>query len=290
MNELLAWRTNNPSTICDDLTAEAFDTIAKIAYDHAGLSMARSKMTLVKSRIVRRLRDLKLSSFEEYVRLVEQPEADAERQRLISALTTNVSHFFRENNHLDLLRTSVLPGLLEKAGRGGKVRIWSAGCSNGQEPYSIAMTLAVLAPDIAARNVRILATDVDEVVLNFAREGRYPLSMMESVPAHFRTRFFAPGDQPVTEFLVDQSLAGLISFKQLNLHGPWPMTGKFDIIFCRNVMIYFDEPTQQRLLSRFLSILSPRGWLMLGHSERLPSALAPSFHKAGTTAFQKLPD
>lgn len=288
MTEPPAARSHSHSAISDDLSGEAFDAIAKIAYERAGLSMARSKMPLVKSRVVRRLRDLKLSSFEDYVRLVNDPAGEEERQRLINALTTNVSQFFRENHHFNLLRTQVLPDLLARLAGGGRIRIWSAGCSNGQEPYSIAMTLADLAPDIADKDVRILATDVDGEVLTFARAGRYPAAMIEGVPEPLRTRFFKPLPSSAGEFLLDPSLVGMVSFKALNLHELWPMKSAFDVILCRNVMIYFDEPTQVRLLSRFLNVLAPQGWLMLGHSERLPAILAARFHNAGSTAFQKL--
>ena len=271
----------------DDMSDAMFDRIACIAHDQAGLTLPRSKKTMVQSRVVRRLRALKLHSFAAYNDLVSGPEASGEVQHLVSALTTNVSSFFRENHHFDLLRITVLPPLLARAARGDRVRIWSAGCSNGQEPFSIAMVLADLDSAVFTRDLRILASDIDAEVLAFADLARYPDTMLEEVPPGHLARYFAPVAGDPTHHQLADPLRQMVSFRQMNLHQPWPMHGKFDLIFCRNVLIYFDIDAQARLLARFHDILTPDGWLMLGHSERVPSDLATGFTRGGITALRK---
>jgi chemotaxis protein methyltransferase CheR len=287
VNEIPAHFAGRPTSIRDDLTDTSFECIARIAHEQAGLMLPHSKKNMVKSRVVRRLRALKMSSFEDYADLVRGPRGADELRSLISALTTNVSQFFRENHHFDLLRQTILPPLLQRAAKGGKVRIWSAGCSNGQEPYSIAMVLNDLEPDLATRDIRILATDIDPEVLAFARAGSYPLTMAEGVPAALLARYFRPDTADPGQRRASEKLSRLISFQELNLHERWPMQGAFDVIFCRNVLIYFDAPMQQRLLSRFRDILAPQGWLLLGHSERIPATLAADFVGAGVTVLRK---
>lgn len=275
------------SPLRDEMSDAAFDCIACIARDQAGLVLPRSKKSMVQSRVVRRLRALKLNSFEAYHALVRGPEGLDELQHLISALTTNVSSFFRENHHFDLLRQTVLPPLLARAALGDRVRIWSAGCSNGQEPFSIAMVLADLDSAVATRNVRILATDVDAEVLNFAGLASYPDTMLDGVPPAQLARHFQPVPNDPTTYQLAEPLRKMVSFRQLNLHQPWPMRGQFDLIFCRNVLIYFDIAAQTELLSRFHDILTPDGWLMLGHSERVPNEIATRFTSDGITALRK---
>jgi len=270
------------------LDTKAFQRIAGIAYNDAGLDIAPSKMAMVHTRLARRLRNLDLASYEAYCNLIESPQGKAERRELISALTTNVSHFFREDHHFDRLVKEVLPELRQKLESGGRIRIWSAGCSNGQEPYTIAMSILEQhdLPDSA--DLKILATDIDPKVITFARQGVYDERMVSGVPESLLKRFFSKHErQSAIKWEVDESLKKLISFKELNLLKPWPMQGKFDVIFCRNVVIYFDEKTQQRLWKDFSEAMNPGAWLFLGHSERVSEEYADVLPSAGMTTYRR---
>ena len=206
---------------------------------------------------------------------------------MAAALTTNVSSFFRENHHFELLRTTILPPLLDGARAGGRIRIWSAGCANGQEAYSIALTLLDLAPDAQNLDVRILGTDVDTSVVKFAELGAYHSSMMGDVPERYQARHFT-FDASASTYVAKEDLRRLVLFRPLNLHGPWPMPGRFDVIFCRNVVIYFDAEGQSTLWSRFAEKLADGGWLLVGHSERIACTDAPDLSPRGHTVYQRL--
>lgn len=275
--------------IANAISNHAFSRIAEIAEREAGIVLAPSKVSMVTSRLTRRLRALKLSSFEQYLNILETSQDRAELDSFVSALTTNVSHFFRENHHFEYLATTMLPKFKQKLAKGGKVRIWSAGCSNGQEPYSIAMTILKNAPELTKEDLKILATDIDPEVLSRAQSGQYFGSLTTGLTNETITRFFTKNILDGEETLmVKPEVKKLVAFRQLNLHAPWPMHGKFDAIFCRNVVIYFDEQTQIRLFKRFADILETGGWLMLGHSERLNEDVAPLFENSGVTTYQTL--
>lgn len=268
------------------ISDQAFTRIASIAAREAGLVLSASKVSMVKSRLTRRLRALKLPSFDAYLDFLETENDAREMENFISALTTNVSHFFRENHHFDYLASHVVPHLRQKLATGGKARIWSAGCSNGQEPYSIAMTILRHAPDLAKKDFKILATDIDPEVINRARLGQYSGSLTAGLTDQMISSFFSTsGEEEELTLTLKPDVRDMVSFRQLNLHSEWPMKGKFDVILCRNVVIYFDEPTQARLFRRFADILEPGGWLMLGHSERLSESAAPLFDNAGITTY-----
>lgn len=270
-----------------DLGDADFVCIAEIAHLEAGLYIPAGKAAMVRTRLARRLRALGLSDFASYCTLVKSPDGADERNTMISALTTNVSHFFREEHHFTILRERLAPQLIDKARAGRRVRLWSAGCSNGQEAYSIAMTLAA-AGFPAGADLRILATDIDPQVIAHARTGRYPETMMSGLPAAERARHFtAEGAPPNRTWQVQPALGRQISFRQLNLLRDWPMRGRFDAIFCRNVVIYFDAPTQAALWPRFAQALEPGGWLFLGHSERISDSARPYFESRGMTSYQR---
>ena len=248
-------------------TDQDFKQIAAMRYADAGLALPESKATLVYSRLAKRLRALGLESFRQYCALVAEAEGAGERRNMLAALTTNVTRFFREPHPFDHLKADVLPGLLQSARRGGRVRIWSAGCSTGQEPYSIALTILSMMPDAADLDVKILATDIDPNVVLTARRGVYPQSEVAPIPADLARRWMIPRDGGSLE--VGEAMRELVAFRELNLIGKWPMKGRFDAIFCRNVVIYFDEPTQHKIWGRFRALLQPGGRLYVGHSERV---------------------
>ena len=270
-------------------TEEDFDRIAKMLHDDAGIYLPEAKATLVYSRLAKRLRALGLESFHEYCAILTEDggRGAGERQQMLAALTTNVTRFFREPHHFDHLKAKVLPALLDAAKRGGRVRLWSAACSTGPEPYSMALTLLSLMPEAAQYDVRSLATDIDPNVVAEGRRGVYRADAVEPIPQEMRTRWM----RRVTEdgelaWSVGEEMRKLVSFRELNLIGPWPMKGPFDVIFCRNVVIYFEDETQARVWSRFKPLLAPEGRLYIGHSERLNGPAAAAFVSDGLTTYR----
>lgn len=268
------------------MTQADFDCLAAMARDAAGLDFPPAKEMLMRSRLTRRLRALNLDSFSAYCALLQSDAGHAERQHMISSLTTNVSSFFREPHHFDLLRDQVLPPLLDRARAGGRVRLWSAGCSTGQEPYSLAMTLLALEPDAGALDIRILATDIDPTVLARAEAGCYGAAELARLTPEARALLI--DEAGTQDAVVGPELRRLISFRPLNLLASWPMRGPFDVIFCRNVVIYFAPDIQEALWPRFAEICAPGGWLIIGHSERVTGAAAARFSLSGATAYQHL--
>ncbi|WP_395697544.1 protein-glutamate O-methyltransferase [Methylocella sp.] len=271
------------------LSQADFREIAAMLHEDAGIHLAGSKASLVYARLARRLRALGLSSFRDYCALVKDRKGLDERQRMLAALTTNVTGFFREPHHFAHLERVVLPPLLEAAGRGARVRLWSAGCSSGPEAYSMAMAVLSLRPDAARLDVRILATDVDPDVIGQAREGVYDERAAAGLSAPLRERWTKPTPSPkgaARRLRVADEPRALISFRELNLNAAWPMKGPFQAIFCRNVAIYFEEQTQMALWSRFPSMLAPGGRLYIGHSERLNGPAARAFVAEGVTHYR----
>jgi len=254
------------------LGTSEFRALREIIFDEVGIRLDDLKHALVETRIARRLRDLQLGSFGEYVSyLREQRGGDAERQALINAITTNKTDFFREPHHFRVLEHEVFPELMARVERGGSrpIRIWSAGCSSGEEPYTLAMTALAAGLDHAA--VQIIATDVDTDVLALAKQATYSDDRVDALAPDVRRRFFLRGKgSDRGSWRVKSEVASLVQFRPVNLVKPnWPPDGLFDAIFCRNVIIYFDRPTQQRLFERFADHLHDGGYLFLGHSESL---------------------
>jgi chemotaxis protein methyltransferase CheR len=263
-----------------------FRKIAAMVHGDAGIALPETKATLVYSRLAKRLRALGLASFQDYCELVAGADGVDERQRMLAALTTNVTRFFREPHHFDHLRDNVLPALLAAARAGRKVRLWSAACSSGQEPYSMAMTILSAAPDAASLNIRILATDIDPNMVADARNGFYAEGLMAGVSEEHRRRWTAPAADRTGHVQVCDQARTLVTFNELNLIGDWPMKGRFDAIFCRNVAIYFDDDTQARLWSRFAPLLPVGGVLYIGHSERVAGPAAAHFEPDGITTYR----
>ncbi|ACB97178.1 CheR family methyltransferase [Beijerinckia indica] len=270
------------------LTMDDFQRISHILHASTGIYLPDTKATLVYSRLAKRLRALGLTSFRDYCALVSHHDGLDERQHMLAALTTNVTRFFREPHHFDHLRTRVLPRLLENAQHGERVRLWSAACSNGQEPYSIALTILALLPEAPRFDIKILATDIDPTMLAEGRRGLYGEAALASVPKTLRHWFTPIHDEEGKTFAVAESMRALVSFRELNLIGDWPMKGVFQAIFCRNVVIYFEEATQNRIWDRFVPLLEPDGALYIGHSERLAGGAAQAFASDGITTYRRL--
>lgn len=267
-------------------TQADFARIAQFLHAATGIRLAEGNERMVYARLAARVLELGLPSFSHYVDLATSPREVEEHDRLISALTTNTTHFFRESHHFDFLAEAVLPDLIRRAKAGDRVRIWSAGCSTGDEPYSIALCLLEGFPDVAAHDVRILATDIDRTVLARAATASYAPNSLRDLPTGFLDRHFdaLPGSGQRTP---KPAVRALITFRPLNLIGPWPFRGRFDAIFCRNVAIYMDADTQERIWTGFRAVLHPGGHLFIGHSERLSASLKPDFTLVGTTTYRR---
>jgi len=253
------------------LTRSQFQKISALVKAHCGINLKTDKKELVKSRLNKRLRTLNLSSFQEYIEYIERDGSGDELVAMLDALSTNVTSFFRESEHFDYLAHTILPRIIANVGGNGRrLRVWSAGCSSGEEPYSIAITICKTLPDPNRWDARILATDISTRVLARAEEGIYDERQVKDIPpALLRTYFTCVETRPERRFQVVKALRDMVCFDRLNLMGPWPMRGPFDVIFCRNVMIYFDKPTQNTLIQRFSALLGSGGTLFIGHSETL---------------------
>lgn len=266
------------------MSEAAFAAISQLARAEAGLVLPPGKLTMVQSRLRKRLQSLGLKDLDAYSHYVCSAEGETERRFMISALTTNVSHFFRESHHFDILRSKVFPTLVDRARSGGRIRIWSAGCSSGQEPYSIAMSLLAFAPDMGQRDVLILGSDIDPAIVAVAEKACYAPQQTSGIPAEMAGAFLS-GTGGASHEIAPQ-VRRMVRFRELNLLGPWPMSGRFDVIFCRNVVIYFDQATQSSLWPRFRQALTPEGWLFLGHSERVSDDALHLYASVGQTAYR----
>ena len=264
------------------MTEENYRFISKTVYDECGIVLSDHKRDMVYSRLARRIRALKLKNFDQYINYLEQHK-EAEFREFINAITTNLTSFFREPHHFDYLSDTIIAQIKERHKMDKRVRFWSAGCSTGMEPYSIAMTINNKFP--SDWDVKILATDLDTNVLATAQEGVYEGQYVTGIDDSLLKKYFlhdASGDR----YKVKKDLKSLITFKQLNLLENWPMKGQFDVIFCRNVVIYFDSPTKNRLFDRYAQKLVPNGYLILGHSETMSKEVT-CFSTIGKTIYQK---
>jgi chemotaxis protein methyltransferase CheR len=262
-----------------NVSPDRFERLRELVYEHCGINLHQGKQELVRARIAKQLRVGGYPSADSYLdSVMADPDSEAFRE-LIDSLSTNLTSFFRESTHFDFLSQTFLPDLLTRraAQSGRRVRAWSAGCSTGEEPYSMAITLAeALGGRGGGWDARILATDISRRVLQQAQEGIYSSGRVGTVPPQIRSRYFNPTRQDgQTTYEVAPALRDLVRFNYLNLMEPWPFTGPFDFIFCRNVMIYFDKPTQQRLVNRFYEVLASGGLLFTGHSESLTGVSHP---------------
>lgn len=264
------------------LSDREFSRIKNRVYQVAGISLSDAKRTLVISRLSKIVRALSLPSFDAYVDYLERNGSASDGQDFVNALTTNLTRFYREDHHFEHLRSFVGALIAEKP-RGSRLRIWSAGCSTGQEPYTIGMDLLAAFPELKRWDFRILATDIDTAVIAKAAAGLYPENELSGLSAERARHLEKVGDGTIR---VPAAVRELVSFKPLNLIAPnWPMKGPFDAVFCRNVAIYFDKPTQGEVFGRFSKLLAPEGFLYIGHSENLGSG-GDGFRLVGKTIYQ----
>ncbi len=267
-------------------TKDDFKAIQQRMLLLAGITLGEQKMQMVYSRLARRLRKLNLRSFSQYLQRLEQGDA-AETVEFINALTTNKTSFFREMHHFDYMRANLIPEWRNHRGI-RPIRIWSSACSTGEEPYSIGSLLLAEGLSSELFNIKILATDLDSRVLATAMAGIYPVDAAQQIPPQPLRSGFLKGKGAHSGYMrASADLRELIAFRQLNLNSTWPFQDKFDLIFCRNVMIYFDPSTQHRLLKRFWHHLHPGGILMLGHSETL-GEMRTQFEAIGRTIYRKV--
>lgn len=267
-----------------EFTEKDFARIKKLVYDFAGIDLNESKKNLVYNRLSKRIRFLGLQSFKRYLDYVEE-QGESEFVNLINSITTNLTFFFRENHHFEYLANSVIPMLLQENQTSRKIRIWSAGCSTGEEPYSLAITLKETVP--AGWDAKVIATDLDTTVVETALRGVYPLERLKGVSEARKKRWFLKGKGAQDGLVkVKGELRDIIDFGQINLMNEWPLKDKVDVIFCRNVVIYFDKPTQSKLFGRYADLLPEHGHLFIGHSESLYK-VCDRFSLIGQTIYKK---
>jgi chemotaxis protein methyltransferase CheR len=248
------------------LTAREFEQFRKLAYEKFGLDLRNGKEQLVSARLGKKIRELQFHSYQEYYRHVLEDQTGEALATLIDALTTNHTSFFREAAHFDFLRETILPTLRDRP----RIAIWSAACSSGEEPYTIAFSVIEELGDVAYDKLRILATDISTKVLANAQKGVYPAARFESMPALQHRRYLLRGEGRWKDcYQVKPEVRWLVEYRRLNLMENFAQVGPFPVIFCRNVMIYFDKPTQQELVRRLAARLEPGGYLLIGHAESL---------------------
>jgi len=251
------------------MTDSDFNFIRKEVYGICGIVLGDHKKQMVYSRLTRRIRALNLRSFSDYIGYLKNHK-EAELSEFVNAITTNLTSFFRENHHFDFLKAEAMQTLLKENRSSRKIRAWSAGCSTGEEPYSILMTIMDVLPK-SGWDFKLLATDLDSNVLAKAAAGVYNLEQVQELPESYQRRWFTcvADSQRQPQCEVRDELKALAHFKRLNLLAQWPMKGPFDIIFCRNVLIYFDQQTKDKLIDRYAKLLRPGGYLFIGHSESM---------------------
>lgn len=268
-----------------ELTDKHFNFVRKLVAERTGIALSEAKRDMIYGRLTRRLRALNLNNFDDYCSILKDGDDEHELIEFTNAITTNLTAFFRENHHFEYLAKTVLPELI-KSKHDRKIRIWSAGCSSGEEPYSIAMVVNEIVPK--DWDVRILATDLDSNMVNRASAGIYPLERVEGITKKRLRDWVRRGKGDKSDMVkMSPDLQDIISFKQLNLMHEWPMKGKFDIIFCRNVVIYFNKDTQRELFQRYANIMTDDSHLFIGHSESLYK-VCDRFQLLGQTMYKKL--
>lgn len=270
-----------------DLSDAQFKQIRKLVYEYTGINLSEGKKDMIYSRLARRLRQLNLDQFSDYLNLLADAEGD-EIGDFMNSVTTNLTAFFREMHHFEYLKNELVPQLMKINSDTRRIRIWSAGCSTGEEPYSIAITMKEAIPERAGWDVKILATDLDTNVLATASRGVYGQDRIEGIHQDMLKRWFLKGKGEQAGMVrVRPELRDMIMFKPLNLMQDWPVKPGIDILFCRNVVIYFDKETQRVLFDRYANTLADHGQMFIGHSETLYK-VSERFKLLGKTVYQKI--
>lgn len=265
-----------------DLTAAEFQQFQELIYNWAGIHMSDAKVALVAGRLLKRLRFYNLDSYQEYINIITEPSNKNEKQVMINLLTTNETYFFREDQHLTYLKEKILPE--HQSVPGQKFRVWSAAASSGQEAYSVAM---ILFDHFGPGGWEIFGTDINEEVLEKARTALYPIDAAQKIPQQYLKKYCLKGVRSNSGFftLADE-IKKPISFQKMNLNENFPEIGMFDIVFLRNVMIYFDIETKRKVVDRIYNVIKPEGCLILGHSENLNN-ISTKFKNIGPTIYKK---
>ncbi len=274
------------------LTDNEYNSLVEFIYNVSGINLGDNKKELVKARLMKRIRHYNFGSFAEYYNYVIQDPSGKELEDLLNAISTNVTSFFREKQHFDYLTNVVFPEMFERKKIKGeqKIRIWSAAASSGEEIYTILMTLLEYMKNPAGWDIKILGTDISTKALAQAKEATYSLDRVRGIPPNYLSKYFDKVEsRHEVNFSVKQSLKNMAFFARLNLMSDaFPFTGKFDFIFCRNVMIYFDKPTQNTLVNKLYNYLDDNGYLFIGHSESLVG-MQTKFKTVAAAAFKKIP-
>ena len=264
-----------------------FKFISKLVGERTGIVLSDAKRQMVYGRLSRRLRQLNLKKFSEYCDLLTSGH-EGELIEFTNAITTNLTAFFRENHHFEHLKNTVLPELIRKNAHKKRMRIWSAGCSSGEEPYSIAMCVREALPKSSGWDVKILATDLDSNMVERGKKGIYTTERVEGLTEARMKKWVKRGTgENADKVRMSQDLRDLITFKELNLMHDWPIKGPFDFMFCRNVVIYFNKDTQRELFDRYANILADDAHLYIGHSESL-NTVTDRFNLLGQTIYKKV--
>jgi chemotaxis protein methyltransferase CheR len=269
-----------------EMSERDFQSIARLVKQETGIVLGPQKRNLVYGRLSKRLRLHRLNDFGSYLELLQGPNSATEFREMLNAITTNLTAFFREAHHFEMLEQEILPALMRRRTQSGeRLRLWSSACSSGEEAYSMAMAVASVLQHFPRCDVKILATDIDTQMVRTAAAGIYDEKRIEAVPPRFRSRFLKTANDG--QYSVTDELKSLVTFRELNLFDRWPMKGPFDVILCRNVMIYFDKVGQDQLFDRFADYLPTDGWLLIGHSETVPAANT-RFIRSGKTAYRRV--
>ncbi len=270
------------------ITDMEFRQLREFIHAHSGIALSDHKRALVCSRLSKRLRHHNIQHYSDYYRILTESDPEGvELVAMINSITTNKTDFFREPHHFRFLSEEVFPAYRNNPNRERPLRLWSAAASTGEEAYSLAMTALEAMPSFNDRDIRILATDIDTNVLSRAETGIYTLEQAGQIPETLRRRYFLKGHgEHEDRVMAKPILKSLVAFRRLNLQEePWPMHGPFDVILCRNVLIYFDKPTQLKLFQRMARMLKKDGYLMLGHSEAM-YGLVDLFRPVGHSIYQ----
>ncbi len=274
-----------------DLTNNEFDMFRKLVFEKSGISLGDSKKELVRTRLSTRLRKGGFKTYKEYYKHVQEDKTGTEIIDLLDSISTNLTSFFREIGHFNFLIKTIIPEMVERkrANNETEIRVWSAGCSSGEEPYSLAFTLMDQLETIQTWDVRILASDLATTVLEQAAKGIYKEEKIKNIPKNTLRKYFQKGaNESAGLYKVQQDVKNLIHFRRFNLNRDvFPFKKKFDFIFCRNVMIYFDKNTQGKLVDKYYDVLAQEGYLLIGHSESL-TGVKHRFKYVQPTIYQKL--